>query len=376
MEKCMPPLISTTTVSGSAGQELIVTARSESIEGSDEMLAGVSKTLDGLGASVLSQAVFGVARSDAADRAARGASGEKDLENRSVPPPWPVTWVEEGCDSSPILAGTQVSALVGARPRSIRHDGRIVGTLVDDDDALYCRLGGLIPRDRSVSGGEQTRDILELMEEILQGNGFEFSHVVRTWFYNDRILSWYDEFNEARSTFFRERDLFSKIVPASTGVGGRNSARAALTSGLLAVRAKAGRDVRIEAVPSPQQCPALEYGSSFSRAVELTAGGLRRLYVSGTASIAPDGRTEYIGDVDGQVARTMDVVNAILESRKMAWADTVRAIVYFRNPGDAPRFVRYCSKNSLDDLPSLAVQNVICRDDLLFEIEIDAVQPL
>ena len=67
------------------------------------------------------------------------------------------------------------------------------------------------------------------------------------------------------------------------------------------------------AVPSPLQCPALDYGSSFSRAVELVAGDHRRLFVSGTASISPEGHTLHVGDVDAQVARTMEVVEAMLE---------------------------------------------------------------
>jgi len=340
------------------------------------MFADVRKIIDSHGGSILSQVVHGIARKDAAAGSAECSAHRGTLSDRAPGEPlWPVTWIEEGCDLGPAAAGTQVWALAGVRHESIEHNGRIVGTLYEDDDAVYCRLGGLLPRDRSTSPGDQTRDVLETMEECLRGNDFEFSHVVRTWFFNDKILSWYDEFNEVRSAFFRERDLFSKIVPASTGVGGANSAGAALTSGLLAVKAKQGRDLRIEAVPSPEQCPALEYGSSFSRAVEVTSGGRRRLYVSGTASIAPDGRTACVGDVDGQVARTMEVVKAILDSRGMAWDDTFRGTAYFRNFGDAPRFVRYCRENRIKDLPLLVVRNVICRDDLLFEIEIDASQP-
>ena len=56
-------------------------------------------------------------------------------------------------------------------------------------------------------------------------------------------------------------------------------------------------------LPSPLQCPALEYGSSFSRAAELRTPGWRRVVVSGTASILPGSHeVAHVGDVDAQTA--------------------------------------------------------------------------
>ena len=40
--------------------------------------------------------------------------------------------------------------------------------------------------------------------------GMSFGNVMRTWFYLDRILEWYHEFNHVRTAFFRER----KVNPA------------------------------------------------------------------------------------------------------------------------------------------------------------------
>jgi len=359
-----PKNLQLSTLPGRGCGEIVVVAQRAPGDSNQKILSDVKELIGSHGGAIVSQVVHGIEREEIAHG---GASPE---------PPWPVTWIEEGCDLGPAAAGTQVWALAGAGREPIEQGGRIVGTLYEDDDALFCRLGGLLPRDANAPPGEQARDVFDLMEECLQNNGFEFDQVVRTWFFNDQILSWYDEFNAVRSAFFTERDLFSKIVPASTGVGGSNSAGAALTSGLVAVKAKKGRNLKIEALPSPEQCPALEYGSSFSRAVEVASGGRRQLYVSGTASIAADGRTEYVGDVDGQVARTMEVVEAILHSRGMEWSDAFRGTAYFRNFSHAPRFARYCREKRIENLPVLIVRNVICRDDLLFEIEIDASRPL
>ena len=99
----------------------------------------------------------------------------------------------------------------------------------------------------------------------------------------------------------------------------------------------------------------------------------RRLYISGTASIEPGGATAHVGDVDKQIDLTMDVVEAILESRDMGWSDTTRAAAYFKDVESIPAFASYCRAKGLPPLPVAIAHSDICRDDLLFEIEMDAV---
>ncbi len=201
----------------------------------------------------------------------------------------------------------------------------------------------------------------------------DFSRVLRTWFYNDDILGWYADFNRVRTAFFKDHGVFDGLVPASTGIGARNPFGAALTASLIAVKPK-NTDVKSFAVPSPLQCPALEYGSSFSRAVEYTAPDHRRLWISGTASIEPGGATVHLGDVVGQVKLTMEVVEAILTSRNMSWTDVSRGLAYARYADQAGAFSDYCRTRPLPDFPVMLTNNVVCRDDLLFEIEVDAMQ--
>ena len=287
---------------------------------------------------------------------------------------WPVTWVEEGCAHPAPLSGIQAWAVCGPAVTPIMVDGRIVGATFDADGLQCCRLGGLLPSDLSRSRSAQTRDIFDLMVQGLDIAGMAFSDVVRTWFYNHDMLEWYDEFNAVRNAFFQENGVFEGLVPASTGIGGGNAAGAALTAGLLAVRARPGVEaVTPFAVPSPLQCPAPAYGSSFSRAAEFAAGGFRRLYVSGTASIEPGGRSVHIDDVDAQVDLTMDVVQAILESRGMKWEDVSRAIAYFKCGAEVGAFRRCCAERGIPALPAICANTDICRDDLLFEIELDAM---
>ena len=131
---------------------------------------------------------------------------------------------------------------------------------------------------------------------------------------------------------------------------------------------------KIEAVNSPLQCPATSYKSSFSRAVELDFPSYRKLFVSGTASIDPYGNTSYLGDPGRQVELTMQVVEAILISRGMGWEDLTRGIAYFKDRATLPVFNRYCKENDIPPFPLAVSHADICRDELLFEIEVDALK--
>jgi len=298
--------------------------------------------------------------------------GMKILQKACGEIKWPVLWIEgDGC-SGEHLSATQAYAISESCYKPVVYKGKTVGAVYEDDDARYCLLGDLRPNDTTLSNGAQTREVFEKMEDVLATVGMDFSHVVRTWLYLNDLLSWYGELNEVRTKFFDERGVFDGMVPASTGVGVCNPAKSALVTDLFAIQPKTDR-VKIEAVKSPLQCSAEDYKSSFSRAVEVTLPDHRRIYISGTASIAPDGQTIHVGDVEKQIALTMEVTKSILESRDMSFADTVRGIAYFKNITDAPLLSKYCREKNLLQMPFAISHSDICRDDLLFEIELDAV---
>ncbi len=285
---------------------------------------------------------------------------------------WPVTWVEDNAGSGELLTGTQACALRGGDIEPIVVDGRHVGCVFEDEFARHCLLGDIRPDNLSVSRSEQTREVLLKIEKSLDMAGMDFSNVMRTWFYLDNLLAWYDDFNAVRTKFFRERSVFEGIVPASTGIGAGNSVGVALVADVHAIQVKGG-GVKLEAVGSPLQCPAVEYGSSFSRAVEISYPDHRRLYISGTASIDADGNSVNIGDTRRQIILTMDVIEGILESRRMGWGDVARAVAYFADITDAPLLSSYCRDAGIQHFPVSISHADICRDDLLFEMEVDAL---
>jgi enamine deaminase RidA (YjgF/YER057c/UK114 family) len=107
--------------------------------------------------------------------------------------------------------------------------------------------------------------------------------------------------------------------------------------------------------------------------VEVVFPGRRYVTISGTASIALGGATLYEGDVVKQIHMSLDVVEAILKSRGYEWTDTVRAIGYFRDINDLSVFDAICKERGIVPLPLAPAHTIVCRDDLLFEIELDAI---
>jgi enamine deaminase RidA (YjgF/YER057c/UK114 family) len=353
---------SVTTVSRDSIREHFVTIIPEGKETPESLFKRVGETVRRLNGRLVSAEALGMAPADRKSMAALTAA----LGGTNAP----LAWVENARTNN--LYGVHVWAVSGTVAEALSLEGRRVGTLFEDGFCQYCRLVGLLPASTTISRPEQTQTIFQQMEAGLQSGGMAFSDVLRTWFYNDDILAWYRDFNVVRTKFFQERKVFDGMVPASTGVAGRNAIGAALLSGLIAVKSE-DESVRAFEVPSPLQSPALQYGSSFSRAVELELPDLRRLYISGTASIDEKGKTVFIGDPAAQVRQTMEVVQAILQSREMDWGDVTRSLVYFKRAADAPLFEKYRQETGVPAFPAITVENDICRDELLFEIEVDAV---
>lgn len=284
---------------------------------------------------------------------------------------FPVVWLRQYKDK-PAGFSLQIHAVEGLKVRSIYDGSRVCGRVFEDAWAEYYRLH-VLPDDVTATPAEQARQVFEGMQRLLTAEGMEFSQTVRTWLYTDDILAWYWDLNKVRDAFFEEHGIFQRLVPASTGIGLANAEGTALSAELLAVRPRDGA-VRIEAVASPLQCSAMQYRASFSRAVSVATPDLERLYISGTASIDGQGKTVYTGDAAKQVAQTMRVVEAILKSRGMGWPQATRAMAYYKHSEDMGLLAAYCHQHGID-FPCVHFAGDVCRDELLFELELDAMKP-
>jgi len=320
---------------------------------------------DGLqGAAILHLQVFGLTGASAAVMTTmQKIFGKVD---------WPVTWAEGAACDGGIIAGIEVAAFTGGVER-LRAGGRVMGSVFSDESARHCLLGGLKPARPGSSRADQAKQTLKKMESVLGQAGFSLADTVRTWFFLDDILSWYDEFNRVRTQVYSGIKFRAGSLPASTGVGARNPGGAALTVVARAMQPLSDH-ARAEEIASPLQCPAPAYGSSFSRAMEVSGAAGRRLFISGTASIAPGGETLWQGEIHRQVDLTMKVVEALLRSRGFSFADLTRSTAYFKNPSDVSVFTDWCAQYDLSLLPVVAARCDLCRDNLLFELEAEAQQ--
>lgn len=274
--------------------------------------------------------------------------------------------------SAPELAGMRVVSLIGANPifKQTQKGSKTVSYQAGSDS--YCRALGVTIDRNTPDLSLYTSENIEELEAALALCDMSFSDIVRTWFYNCKILDWYDDFNKGRTASFKQRKVFDGLLPASTGIGAPNPKGVPIQSAFIALKggAKSGKVYEIE---SPLQCGAPKYGSSFSRAVEFDLGnGGKRIMVSGSASIDFVGNTVYFGDIKKQVALTMDVIGEILKSRGLSFKDTVSSVAYCMNPQYISAFVEWQKENG--QIPYVPSYSTVCRGDLMFEVELEAAR--
>jgi enamine deaminase RidA (YjgF/YER057c/UK114 family) len=115
--------------------------------------------------------------------------------------------------------------------------------------------------------------------------------------------------------------------------------------------------------------------SSFSRGLRLDIKGITILLISGTASVDDQGNSIHIGDFRAQTWRTYQNITKLLEAEGATWKDIVRTTCYLRDiERDYEVFnevrTQFFAQQGLDPLPaSTGIQAILCRPDLLIEME-------
>ena len=119
--------------------------------------------------------------------------------------------------------------------------------------------------------------------------------------------------------------------------------------------------------------------SSFSRGLRLDIKGVTILLISGTASVDEYGRTIHAGDFRAQTWRTYENITKLLAAEGATWKDIIRTTCYLRDiERDYEAFneirTQFFKEQGLDPLPaSTGIQAILCRPDLLIEIEAMAI---
>ncbi len=119
--------------------------------------------------------------------------------------------------------------------------------------------------------------------------------------------------------------------------------------------------------------------SSFSRGLRIDLGSVAILLISGTASIDENGNSVHIGDFRAQLRRTYLNITGLLAAEGATWADVVRTTCYLRDiERDYAAFneerTTFFAEQGLEPLPaSTGIQAILCRPELLVEIEAIAI---
>lgn len=338
-------------------------ARGDPSRQARELYAVLGGFLSDRGALIAQERVFGSlsARSEVLD------ARRRELPSEVVHP----TYVEGAPCGLPGLAGVVAYAIAGPPVRPVQCEADVRGIAFDWDECTYAYVNGLV-------AGPTVLEMFAAAERYLRVVGLEYADVYRTWVYLADILDWYNEFNIARSAFYRSVG-FSKggrerPFPASTGIEGRppGSGRSVMD---VAALGGAGRErVRLEAVHNPLQNEATDYGSDFSRGIAVAARGVETLHISGTAAVDECGRTACVGDLHGQVARTIENVEALLGTRGMDLGDVCAATVFVKEAADEPTVLRLLREQGGPLARGVVVRADVCRHDLLFEVDAVAVR--
>jgi enamine deaminase RidA (YjgF/YER057c/UK114 family) len=224
----------------------------------------------------------------------------------------------------------------------------------------------------------QAQRMFERADRILSQHGTSYKDVLRTWIYLSDILAWYDEFNEVRNRTYHDFGIMPGqnshlFLPASTGIQGTVLNGAPVTMDLLAVVPGDDSQPMIKRMSSTRQIEAYHYYSAFSRGILVHEPEVSMIHVSGTAAIDENGQSLYPGDIRGQIDYTLDAIDALIRQEDAGLEDVCAATVFVKRPEDIRIFREMAGSRGLENFPCVCVVADICRKELLFEIDAEAV---
>ncbi len=264
----------------------------------------------------------------------------------------------------------------------IERENQICGRVFHGREAQYLSLpdvARLVPESLRFGREKETDEAIKLTETILKDADWSFHNVCRTWFYLDEILDWYGDFNHIRNAIYERIGFFNGnpnvVIPASTGIYGKNANGNACTLDVLAIRSRNGRPLEFKRMVNARQNEATDYGSAFSRGITIHTDSAACMFISGTASIDESGKTIHLGDMKRQTKRTFQNIETLLDGLGAEMKDIVQATAFVKFPEDAETFYQVRREMKLENVPMICTVADVCRDDLLFELDATAVVP-
>ncbi|HKM62165.1 MAG TPA: Rid family hydrolase [Acidisphaera sp.] len=222
----------------------------------------------------------------------------------------------------------------------------------------------------------QTGEVFDELIGILGANGATLAgNCVRTWIYVKDVDVFYQDVVASRIAVFERQGLTREThYIASTGIEGACEHR----YDLVLMDAYSVLGLRPEQVSylraRDRLCDTKDYNVTFERGTRVAYADRAHHFISGTASIDAAGEVVHLGDVQRQLDRALDNVDALLRSGGATLADMTHFIVYLRDPSDQPR-IEAAFAERFPDVPRLLVRGAVCRPEWLVEVEGIAVVP-
>jgi len=254
------------------------------------------------------------------------------------------------------------------------------GVKAENDGLIYFEHNGYRQYFTTYNCGEratekensyfQTKDLLENYQEQLSERGCTLARdCVRTWFYVRDVDLNYQGVVDARRENFEINGLTPEThYIASTGIEGcvsNPNVKVVLNTYLI----KGLEDGQIQFLYAKENLnPTYEYGVTFERAASIDFGDRRKVYISGTASIDNKGLIVHLGDIEKQVYRMWENVNALLDEADCMFDDLMQIIVYLRDIADY-KLVNRLFDQKFPTVPKIIVLAPICRPGWLVEME-------
>jgi len=336
----------------------------------------IAEVLSERGMAIVHERIFGSLSMEHNVMSAR----RQAFSSFGISPENPVTYIEGNSPWGKGLAGVIIHAVKADEIWTVMDSGLPCGRGWRLNGETHLVLQNIQafnskPTDH-ISKSLQTRLMLEYAERILRENGASYKDVVRTWFYLSDILGWYAGFNKVRNEKYGEfgimpgpgdKELF---LPASTGIQGETPSGAVCAMDLMAVL---NSEKCTRKLSNPSQLDAFRYGSAFARASVVNDGSTALIEVSGTAAIDEHGVSLYPGDIRAQIHCTFDKVAALLKQEDAELKDICSATVFVKRPEFAEIFYEMAAARGLENFPCVCIVADVCREELLFEIDAEAV---
>ena len=353
-----------------------VTGEEDAVTASRASYTMIAETLSDKRMEIVHERIFGSLSMEAAVLRARKVA----LSVRKVPADGSITYIAGDPPWGEGLAGIIIHAVASDSADdvwTIMDDGMPCGRGWHRSGSTYLLLQNIQGQAGTRPG--QVRAMFDRAEGILRRNGASYKDVARTWLYLSEILDWYPEFNKARSEKYGEFGIMPGpgdtrlLLPASTGIGADAPSGAAASMDLLAV-------VESDEMPSPvrklsnrKQLDAFRYGAAFSRGAVIKENDATLIQVSGTAAIDEHGVSLFPGDIRSQINCTFDKIEILLSQEGAGLLDICAATVFVKQPEYAEVFWKMAADRGLADFPAVCVVADVCREELLFEIDGEAV---